>query len=690
MLLLPAGYIGPQMGLPFLSMGAALLALLAPLLAFLLGPFKKFFRWMKRGKNWRIATAVLLGAAAAGGWFWMRGQAVGGPDVRVIVLGLDGLDPNLLDEYLAQGILPNFQKLKEQGSYTRLATSNPALSPVAWSCFATGSNPGRHGMYDFLRRDPKTYLPDLSLSEVEQPKFGPPRLKSSRRGVAFWEVTSRSHVPTVILRTPVTFPPDKVHGRMLSGLGVPDLRGTQGTFAFYTTDSIETGRAMGGQIFRVKAAGDVIEAFIIGPRNTLVRPPTDVKVPLKITLNRENLGVRLEFPGQEFDLAVGRWSDWKRMSFRLNAFTKVFGIVRFYLTAISPELQLYMSPINFDPRHPAFPISTPGGYAAELAEEIGFYYTLGQAEDTWSLNEGRLSDETFLEECGEVIREREAMLTYELGRFKRGLLVCCFDTPDRVQHMFWRFRNPKHPLYDAVQAEKFKEVFPNLYRSMDAVLGKILASADEKTTVIVLSDHGFNEFQTAVHTNAWLAQQGFLVFKPGTVPDGTKEFFEGVDWSKTTVYAVGLAGIYLNRKGREGQGIVTEDQVPAITERLTGALLGLKDPQTGKPVVHRLYRREEVYHGPYVEAAPDFVVAFEKGYRSSWQTALGGVPPVVFEPNAKRWSGDHCVDPAFVPGVLLMNRPIHVQAPSLVDIAPTILKLFGLPPPDSVDGQSLL
>ena len=691
MILPPMGYIGPQMGLPFMSMGAALLAILAPLLAFFLSPFKKFFRWFRNGKNGRATALILLAAvAAAGGWFWARNRAEGGNGARVIVLGLDGLDPNLLERFMEQGILPNFRRLKEQGSYNRLATSNPALSPVAWSCFSTGSNPGRHGMYDFLRRDPKTYLPDLALSDVVKPKFGSPRMQTARKGVAFWDVTSQHRIPTVIVRTPVTFPPDKVHGRMLSGLGVPDIRGTQGTFAFYTTDSVETGRAMGGQIFRIKASGDAIETVIVGPRNSLVQPPREVEVPLRLRVRRDNPGVTLEFQKQRFDLPVGRWSDWKTISFRLNPFTSVSGIARFYLTAVSPQLELYMSPIGFDPRKPAFPISHPGGYAAELAREIGLYYTLGQAEDTWSLNEGRLSDETFLEECQEVIRERAAMLAYELGRFRGGLLVCCFDTPDRIQHMFWRFQDPKHPLYDAAQARKFQDVFPNLYRSMDAILGKVLDASDERATVIVLSDHGFNEFRTAVHTNAWLAEQGFLVFKPGTKRDETKEFFADVDWSKTAVYAVGLAGLYINRAGREGQGIVTDDQVPALTERLTRGLSQMKDPATGQPVVHRLYRRDEIYRGPYVDSAPDFVIAFKKGYRSSWQTALGAVPPVLFEPNNKRWSGDHCVDPSFVPGVLLMNRKVSAQAPTILDIAPTILKLLGVDPPDSVDGRPLL
>ena len=387
---------------------------------------------------------------------------------------------------------------------------------------------------------------------------------------------------------------------------------------------------------------------------------------------------------------MGQWSDWKHLPFKLNVFTKVSGIVRFYLDAVDPQLKLYLSPINFDPRKPAFPISYPAHYAEELADEIGLYHTIGQAEDTWSLNEGRVSDQTFLDQCQLVIQEREAMLNYELKRFKNGLLVCVFDTPDRIQHMFWRFHDPEHSLYDAAAAKQFEGVFPTLYQSMDRILGEVMKRVDDNTVLIVLSDHGFSQFRTAVHTNAWLKEQGFLVFRPDAPNDGMHEFFSGVDWSKSKAYAVGLSGIYLNRQGRERFGTVTADQAPAVVDELTKALLEITDPATGKKIVHRVYRKEDIYEGPYTDRAPDLVVAFEEGYRTSWQTALASTPSVIMEPNAKRWSGDHCVDPPFVSGVLLSNRPINTSEPRIIDIAPTILKLFGIQAPETMDGRSLL
>jgi len=692
----PLAYIG-SLGLPFASFGAVITTMFLAMFGFLLAPFRKFFKFKGGGRGLLVLVAVV---ALIGGGVWWWNSRSSDTNVKVVVVGMDGLDPKLLEQFMDQGLLPNFQKLREQGTYTRLATTLPALSPVAWASFSTGSNPGRHGLFDFLKRDPKTYLPDVSMAETETPKpwlsLGPiklggtPHLRTTRRGVAFWDVTTQHKIPTTIMRVPVTFPPDKVHGRMLAGLGVPDLRGTQGTFGFYTTDSVETGKAMGGQIVQLKATGDTINTVIYGPHNTLAKPPKDETLPLGITIDKVNPRVTIQLPGETFDLGVGQWSEWKTLTFKLNAFTKVKGIVQFYLASVNPELKLYLSPINFDPHSPAFPISSPANYAGKLADEIGLYHTIGQAEDTWSLNEGRVSDETFLQQCSQVIQEREAMLKYELSRFKNGLLVCSFDTPDRIQHMFWRHHDPKHPLYNADEAKKFEGVFPKLYQTMDRILGDVMATVPEGTTVIVLSDHGFSQFRTAVHTNAWLKQEGYLVFKSGAKVDDLHEFFQGVDWSKTKAYAVGLSGIYFNLQGREGQGSLAASETGPLTEEITRKLLAWVDPQTGQTLVKKVYRKQDVYEGPETDHAPDLILGFDEGYRSSWQTALGSTPSVLMEPNAKRWSGDHCVVPDFVPGVFLSNRKINTDKPRIIDVAPTILKLFELEAPASVDGRSLL
>lgn len=696
-------YIGPDIGLPFMSAWGAIMAMLLAVLGLILAPFKFFWKGFKRSGIVRAGIAVVvIGALAGGGYFLFKNTSTS-PETRIIVLGLDGFDPNLLEKYMAEGLVPNFERLKNEGTYARLGTTNPALSPVAWSSFITGSNPGRHGVFDFLRRNPKTYLPDLTFTDIEEPKplfqigdfkftIAKPRLKPHRKGTAFWDVTTKHRIPTTVIRTPTTFPPDKIHGRMLSGFGVPDIRGGQGTFSFFTTAPIETheGTTPGGNVVQVQFQSDNIETALTGPRDRSKKPPVDLKAPFTIQVHRSNPHATISLQGQTFDLKVGEWSEWKKVTFKFNPLTKTSGMVRFYLQSVDPEFNLYASPVNFDPRSPAFPISHPNAYAEELAEHIGLFHTLGQAEDTWSLNEGRLSEDTFLQQANQVIQEREAMLLHELNRFEKGLLVAVFDTPDRVQHMFWRFQDPKHPLYDAALAERYADVFPKIYQSMDRILGEVLKFVDEKTVLMVISDHGFSEFNTAIHMNRWLADAGFLKFTNQAKPGETNEFFAHVDWSQTKAYSVGLAGIYLNLEGREGKGIVKREEVPVVTEEIIQALSGLNDPETGQKVVHHIYRKEEIYDGPYVDQAADLVVGLEEGYRFSWQTALGATPPTVFEPNAKRWSGDHCVEPAFVSGVFLSNRKINTNTPRIIDIAATILSLFGIEPPASMDGRPLL
>lgn len=698
---LPLGYIGPDIGLPFMSAWGAILAMLLALLGVLLVPFKFFWKGFKKGGPARLLFILLIAGGLAAGVFYYYAHSSVHPPVRVIVLGMDGLDPKLLETYMEKGLLPNFKRLKEQGSYHPLETTNPALSPVAWSSFITGSNPGRHGVFDFLKRDPQTYLPDLTFTDTEEfkPLFKignfefPPagkKLKPHRKGVAFWDITTAERIPTTVIRIPTTFPPDKIHGRMLSGFGVPDIRGGQGTFSFYSTDLAATGTGgpAGGYLVQLKRSGDTVETHLLGPRDRSRKPSQDLQIPLLIQIHGESAS--LSFQREQFDLKVGEWSGWKKITFKINAWTSVDGIVRFHLGAVSPDIHLYVSPVNFDPRNPAAAISSPKSYSKELAEKIGMYHTLGQAEDTWSLNEGRVNEDTFLEQVYQVVQEREAMLFYELNRFDKGLLVCEFDTPDRVQHMFWRLHDPGHPLYDAALAKQYEAVFPRLYQTMDRILGDVLKYVDGQTVLMVLSDHGFTRFRTAVHANRFLAKNGFLVFKQGISADTHNEFFANVDWSQSRAYAVGLAGIYLNLAGRERNGMVKAEEASGVLDQISKGLLELKDPASGKTIVRRVYRREEIYKGPYAAESPDLVVGFEEGYRFSWQTALGAAPPEVMEPNAKRWSGDHCVDPPLVPGIFLANRKINTARPRIIDLAATVLKLLDVEVPPSMDGNSLL
>jgi predicted AlkP superfamily phosphohydrolase/phosphomutase len=607
---------------------------------------------------------------------------------RVVVVGLDGFDPKLVEPLLAAGALPNLSRLRAEGGYAPLRTTYPAQTPVAWSTFATGANPGRHGIFDFVRRNPSTYMPDLSLTRFERKAaYLPPRAVNLRQGTPVWTLLSAAGIPSSILRCPCTFPPDDIRGRMLSGMGVPDLRGGLGTSTLYTSQSGVKAEE-NEQVLHVTVDADgAVRTRLVGPRNPAGQSDFATDVVLEPDRARRRVVVRSDGQPKVLEVRESEWSPWLKVRFKTGLLQSVSGIVRFYLVRLQPVLELYASPVNFDPETPLFPISAPAGYARELARQVGTFYTTGMVEDHGGLNNGRLDESAFLAQCAGIMAERSAMLGFELDRLSEGLLFCLFDTPDRVQHMFWRFRDQQADHPDAADLAR---AIDDQYRACDRMLGDVLARAGDDTLVVALSDHGVGNFRRGVHVNTWLHDQGLLALAPGVRPgEEAGDLLRRVDWARTRAYALGLSGIYLNLKGREGQGIVGPDDVPTLTRTIAEGLVALTDSQHGRAPVRSVLSRGQLYAGPYADESPDLVVNFADGYRVSWGTALGAVPSGHFEDNVKKWSGDHLMDPSLVPGVLFMNRPFRGEGAGLEDLAPTILGALGVPTGPDMEGASL-
>jgi len=604
---------------------------------------------------------------------------------KVIVLGMDGLDPVVLEKLMETGQLPAFSRLRQSGAYRRLATVNPPQSPVVWSAIATGCNPGRHGIFDFITRKPENYLPIHAIVRLNQLNLLGRREATFlrvRQGTPFWAVTSRARIPTTVIRYPISFPPEEVNGNLLSGLGVLDLRGSFGRYSFYTDEDLAGDPDKKGDRVKLSAEGGAFKTVITGPNNCTA--------PLEITVDRERGRVTLSVGGQSHDIAQGQWSGWIRVRFKPVPFKQVWGICKFFPQAIDPYLKLYLSPVQADPQQPAFPISYPDKYAAGLAAEVGCYATLGIPEDTNALIDGCIDDDAFLGLCDSIMAEREKMLWYELGRFKEGLLAFVFDTTDRIQHIYWGTGDPQHPGYDADIARRYGNVIADYYRRMDAILARVLQAVDESTVLCIVSDHGFGSFRRAVHVNSWLAQTGLMSLKGPASDDQGDPLFKNVNWAKTSAYAVGFNSVYLNLAGREGKGIVDpNDGAKVLKAKIIDTLLSLRDPKSGAAPIKRVYRREELFSGPCAAAAPDLVIGFALNYRASWQTAIGGAPPKILEDNLKRWSGDHITDADSVPGIFLCNRPVPALTPTVKDIAPTVVDCFGLAVQAEMEGKSL-
>jgi predicted AlkP superfamily phosphohydrolase/phosphomutase len=659
---------------------------------------------------------------------------------RAIVLGLDGLDPVLARRFMDEGKMPNFSKLADQGTFTPLRTACPSMSPVAWSTFATGVDASRHNIFDFLSRDEKTYLPVLSSTKITNPMrnlrvgkytipLGKPSIRLMRKSKTFWSVLDDCYVPCHVLRVPITFPPEKMkNGVILSAMCVPDLRGSQGSFTVFTTDADKARACTGGTVILVERHAGKVTGELPGPPSPFCPEKGEMTVPFTAEIDEDAGKAAIDFGGNEVTLGLREYSDWLTVEFSAGLGVKVSGIVRLYVTRMTPEFELYVTPINIDPNSPAMPISDPSMFAQYLAKLQGSYATLGLAEDTWALNERMIDEEAFLEQTYAIHEEREKMFFNSLRKNRSGLTVVVFDATDRIQHMFMRYLDPTNPANRGKDTEKHAAAIEDLYVRMDGLLGRVMDYVDERTLLCVISDHGFKQFKRGVNINTWALENGYMKAKAnggakaedaaatgsgasanadasaeggetctfggycaGTGADGgvIGEYLHGVDWSQTRVYQLGLSGIYINKKGREAQGIVKSDEYRALKKEIIEKLEGLVDPDSGEAAITSVYDTEGVMKGPYTDGAPDLIIGYNVGYRASWDAAVGKSSETVVEDNVKSWSGDHCIDFRLVPGVLFTNRKVEAESPGLIDIGPSILELFGVRTPDYMQGRSV-
>ena len=613
------------------------------------------------------------------------GPVTGDVGKRIIVLGIDGMDPKFLERHWDQ--LPNLDRLRREGDFKPLATTIPPQSPVAWSSVITGLDPGGHGIYDFVHRDPYSRLPFSSMAETTDAArtleigdwvipLSSAEVKQTRRGEAFWPLLTKAGVPAGIIRMPANFPPAGEGARSLSGMGTPDMHGTYGEFAFYTDDpKRESGKVSGGEIVRLPVFRHHVELEIKGPVNSFLKDQPVTTVALTVNRDPSEPVVRFDLAGESFILKEGEWSGWLKASFPLiGDLQSASGIFRVFLRQVRPRFELYVTPINIDPTSAALPISTPVSYSAELADAIGLFYTQGMAEDTSAYRQGALSLDEFMEQSHSVLDETRRMLRYELSQFQSGLLFFYVSSVDQNSHMLWGQHDDK---------------LLEIYRETDEMVGEAMELIDDETTLIVMSDHGFERFDRSVNLNTLLLRTGFLALDDPR-NTGDEELFRHVDWSRTRAYAMGINSLYINRLGREEGGIVAEgEEFEQTIADLREALLAFRDPENGEQVIEELYESEEVFETYPTEFAPDLIVGYRPPYRASWGTGLGGVPAETIVDNEDAWIGDHCIAPQYVPGVLLSNRRIALDDPGLTDVPVTLLSEFGVDVPGAMIGRPL-
>jgi predicted AlkP superfamily phosphohydrolase/phosphomutase len=663
----------------------------------------------------------------------------------VFVLGIDGADPVILQRLMDAGELPEFKRLAQEGSFQNLGTANPPQSPVAWSSFVTGLDPGGHGIFDFVHRDPKTYAPIPSATPpvaVEQPAsislfgyvfpLGSADTPNARSGTPFWDKLHDAGVKVEVYRMPGNFPVPKSEALTLSGMGTVDMRGEFGKYTWYTDDAFAAqGHHLKADVEVVTlededgdGVDDTAHSRLKGPPDVFHLEPGQLpgaddflKVPVTFQLDPEQDVVWIKAGDAETLLKEGEFSDWLQLRFDAlpMGLTPLSGLVRFYVKELRPRFRVYASPVNIDPSAPAQVIATPDGASEELCEAIGFYWTQGFPEEINALKDGLFDDDDYEHQVKLVHDEAERMLDEALRRFHPGDCTFMYLSDIDLQcHMLWRHGDPKdpaaprHPGFDPERSPAHSQDIEGHYRNADRLLGKVRAGLPPDSLLIVMSDHGFQGMTRQMHLNAWLRDNGWLVLKDRPAADGgarrtpslvppldpathQPDFDAGdVDWSRTRAYGLGFNGVYLNLEGREARGSVAPAEADALLDRLAAELLALRDPQTGRAPVLRAWKSSEIYSPPRRAEAPDLVVGYDAGYGCSDDSTLGAVPDVVLEDNVRGFTGNHLMAPEVVPGILLVNRRLAADGHDLTDLTATLLRHFGVAPADGMRGTSIL
>ncbi len=674
---------------------------------------------MKRRNYLKVNILAGTGLALGGG-FSRPAAGAGNTGKKVIVLGIDGMDPQMLRKYLAEGKMPNFQKLIAQGDFKELSTTIPPQSPVAWASFITSTNPGRTGIFDFIHRGPKNFPADLylSTSRASEPEGGKLRLgdwlvslkggkiENLVSGTPFWNYLAEYGIPATVFRSPSDFPPFSSKANEFSGMGTPDLLGTYGTFSYYTDNPPKNAKDVtGGEVFPTFVKNGAAKNFIHGPNNTFRLDPEKpfeetggkkiynyekLKIPFTVYVDPVNPVAKIVVGDREIFLKQGSWSDWVELKFPLVSKAKsLFGIAKFYLKELRPDFKLYVSPINIDPKNPALPIFNPEAYGEELVGALGRFYTQGISEDTKARTYNVLNDPEYWTQSQMVGADWFRALRFHLDRFKSGFLFFYFSTLDLGQHMFWRFLDPKNPIHEEALKSGLDSPVEKLYQQMDHALGMALEKVDRDTTLIVMSDHGFAPFNRCFNLNSWLLDNGYTYLLDPDKREKT-EYFDNVDWGRSRAYGLGINGLYLNLEGREGTGIVKPEQEDWLLKELKRKLEAVVDPQTGEHPIKNAYLAKEVYNGKFVgTVSPDIIIGYRRGYRGSWETTLGKYPKDLLTDNTDPWSGDHCIDPTEVPATLVANKKIRKADPNIMDIGPSVLEEFGLKIPSDMEGKPI-
>jgi predicted AlkP superfamily phosphohydrolase/phosphomutase len=572
--------------------------------------------------------------------------------MKTILVGFDAFDPIIFERLHNAGKTPNLNKIVEQGGYSRFNVSNPPQSEVSWTSIATGLNPGGHGIFDFVHRNPHTYSRQVSLlpskSGIVGRQFIPPFTAST-----IFNAAVDDGYPATSLWWPATFPARQDSPvSTLPGLGTPDIYGRLGVGISYSLEQADESKKT-----RVELLSDIgrgrFTGMITGPQKPSMRGMKASSLNFELWINDDHTG-QLIINNKRISLKLGEWSPVVELPFKVGLGIVIKAVTRIILTKIKPFPSIYFLPLQLHPLHSPWPYGTPKKMMKSIWNKYGPYLTLGWPQDTTGLEEGFIDDNQFLKLCDDICRNRENTFLSMIENFNEGVLACVFDSLDRIQHMFYRDR-----MY----------IVESWYIKLDQLFGRVLNKVEEKPDhddiqILVVSDHGFGPFKYRVSLNNFLIEKEYLKPEdPGDVGN-----LNQVIWHETRAYAVGLNSLYLNQEGREGEGIIKDDKSPLLLQQIKNDLTSWIGPD-GKHVINNVRTNAEAFTGPYSEYGPDLVIGYNSGYRASSETGMGEWGNSSIEENLDHWGSDHCIDSDLVPGVLFLNRGMNnLNHPSYKDI----------------------
>jgi len=624
------------------------------------------------------------------------------PKGRVVILGFDGMEPSIVGAMMERGELPNYAKLAQAGTFKRLGSTTPPQSPTAWTSFATCKNPGGHNIFDFIRRDPVQMFPKVGTGEMKTPTFSadgtiatPPTAISYRKGMPFWMVADEQGLKSKIFNVPFAFPADPLkNGLHFCGLGAPDLRGTTSTSFIladtFTQSEIDIGMPGGKRLGLQIDGSGATKVTVPGPghKPTPTTPTRYAIADIAIQFDRGVRKAMVECDGAKVAIEVAKWSEWLPIPFKMTDKYTAWGIVRFYPLEIGEHVRVYMTCVQFHPEKPYIPITQPADYSKDLVDRYGLFKTIGWDFDTHALRQDRLNEDAFLDDVRGHMAWRGRMALEEIDRGEFDLLVAADMATDRMGHMFWRFRDPQHPMYDPALAGKYAFALEESYRISDKLVGDTMAKLGPDDLLMVLSDHGFESWRRGFDVNAWLEKNGFLAVNDRAKAQGG--FLQGIEWAKTKAYSVGLSSLYLNLAGRERFGTVGPGQADKVVAELKDKLMTVKDDKTGLNVYSNIYTKADL-KGEAMAEAPDIVFGYGQYYQSSKSVAMGAVGSEFFEDNLDKWSGEHAAsDRARLPGIFFCNKKVEATDPNILDLGVMALAYLGADVPADYEGRNLL